>query len=396
LGRPVSEKLLHTEERVATFIDDQRFRSALPKECLRDSLSDCASQYEKEVLQLLQITLPRLAEGFSQQRRALFGFGPKANEETGTLLKVSSVVDAVKRRKLSKASVHNLNEERSVGFINYEIHKRGKQCWESASKKMIINKSMDLLEKVEPKQIRKLRRQAQEIKENKVQWQEKIKTHQKETYTDKEKCALKNDSTKYDLLEKSKKEIFPGPFTNEDEVKQYILLEENDETKNKRMYYEVRYARMICISLKQTAAVFRLKRNHKNLTIDEYTENLIAYLNNARCCRTITVEDLNNVMRGIMGRSTNLETPTEHEIPQRIPISQSQLDQANTLLPIPKYEIGEHIIAFLLDGNIAKWHLGVVEDFNGDSADLRTGRTCRDFFFFLFGSINLVSIDVNK
>jgi len=65
-------------------------------------------------------------------------------------------------------------------------------------------------------------------------------------------------------------------------------------------------ARISCMSLKPTASLFRLKRNHQNLTTEEYSENLISYLNNAPCCKTLTVEDLNNVMRGIMGRSINV------------------------------------------------------------------------------------------
>ena len=100
-----------------------------------------------------------------------------------------------------------MNEERSVGFIN-EIQIRGKQCLESASKKMVINKSMDLLEKAEPKEIRKLSKPAQEIKEIKIQWKEKIKAHQAEAYTEKEDSCLKEESTKYDLLEKLKKKYF--------------------------------------------------------------------------------------------------------------------------------------------------------------------------------------------
>ena len=43
---------------------------------------------------------------------------------------------------------------------------------------------------------------------------------------------------------------------------------------------------------------------NKNLTTEEYAKNLIAYLSDAHCCKTITVEDLNNVMRGIMSRSS--------------------------------------------------------------------------------------------
>ena len=69
---------------------------------------------------MLKIILPQIQDGFSEQRRAIFGFGLKATEQTGTLLKMTTVEEP-KRRKLSKSPVHNLNEERSVGFISYEI-----------------------------------------------------------------------------------------------------------------------------------------------------------------------------------------------------------------------------------------------------------------------------------
>ena len=95
LTKPISEQLLQTEQRLVNFVDDKPFKSTLPKECLRESVSNCASQYKKEVLQLLEILLPCLAEGFSEQRGALFGFGPKVQDDTGTLLKISSVTDEV-------------------------------------------------------------------------------------------------------------------------------------------------------------------------------------------------------------------------------------------------------------------------------------------------------------
>ena len=135
LADNVSEKLLQT------VIDDKRFKSTFPKECLRECVSSCASEYKKEVFQLLEIILPHLATGFSEQRGALFNFGPKANENTGTLLKIFSVTDEAKQRKLNRAAIHNLNEERSVGFIKCKIHIWGKQCLESASKKLSSTKA---------------------------------------------------------------------------------------------------------------------------------------------------------------------------------------------------------------------------------------------------------------
>ena len=92
--------------------------------------------YTKEVKKLLIIILQRLADGFSEQRGALFRFGPKANEDTKTLLKVSTV-KGQKKQKLQQLPIHNLNEERSVGFVNYEIQIRGKRHLSSVSTKMV-------------------------------------------------------------------------------------------------------------------------------------------------------------------------------------------------------------------------------------------------------------------
>ena len=51
--------------------------------------------------------------------------------------------------KLDKVPVHNLGEERRIGFVNYELHIRG-QNFECVSQKLIImNKSSDMLQKIE-------------------------------------------------------------------------------------------------------------------------------------------------------------------------------------------------------------------------------------------------------
>ena len=60
-------------------------------------------EYSEEIQQLLDIALPRLANGFSTQRGSLFGFGPEADDDTGTLLKICSVDDEQERMKLNKS-----------------------------------------------------------------------------------------------------------------------------------------------------------------------------------------------------------------------------------------------------------------------------------------------------
>ena len=364
LKTPTLELLLQTDKRVANFVDDERFKSVLPKDCLRLSVEQCASQYKKEILRLLGIILPRFADGFSEQRGAIFGFGPKADDQTGTLLKVSCI-DDIKRKKLEKAPTHNLNEERSVGFINYELQIRGKANLESASKKMVLNKSMDYLENAEPNEIRKFRKPAQEIKKLKLEWKEKLKEHAKELYSEKEKSCLKDESDKFDILEVLKKEECKGPFTTCEEIDRYLALDIDDTQRNKRLYNEVKYARLTSMSLKPSAPVFRLKRDHKNLSTDDYAANLKSYLNAARCCTTITIDDLNNVMCGIIGRSegnnndANSETQTSDEIPHTAAV-----------LNESQYQLGEHVIAFWVEGNETKWYLGTVEKVVDDVSDV--------------------------
>ena len=177
-----------------------------------------------------------MAAGFSEQQGALFGFGPKAHENTGTLLKISSATDEAKRRKLNRAATHNLKEGEKCEFHQLQDTYTGKQCLESASKKMIINKSIDLLETSEPVEIKKFRKPSKQIKDIKMQRKEKIKAHQDKMHSDKEKSCLKEESTKYDLLGTLKKEDISGPFTCEDEIKIYLLHQVDDAIKNNCMH----------------------------------------------------------------------------------------------------------------------------------------------------------------
>ena len=133
-----------------------------------------------------------------------------------------------------------------------------------------------------------------------------------------------------------------------------------DDVKNKRLYNEVRYARITCMSLKGTAAVFRLKRNHRNLSTEEYAENLISFLSNARLCKTITMANLTNIMHGIIGKSgIEAPTPVLRDEPEEEAANQTSLSSPDR--SHIQYQCGEHVIAFWLEGNTAKWYLGVVE-----------------------------------
>ena len=70
----------------------------------------------------------------------------------------------------------------------------------------------------------------------------------------------------------------------------------SDEEVNKRMYDEVKNARMISTSLKSTNALFRFKKSDKNLSTEEYVDDLNTHIYNTRSCENVTIEDLRNII----------------------------------------------------------------------------------------------------
>ena len=337
--------MLNTEQQIFNFVEKKLFLKSLPKECMLTRIEACMQEYKKENINILNVLLPMLAEGFSMQRGALFGFGPKANESTGTLLKISAASEAEKQ-KLNKAPIHNLNEERSVGFITHEVSIRGPDQLEPASKKMILNKSIDLLEKTldKPKTFLSFKKASESINEIKLKWTEKLKSFQADGYSKQECLNLRKESEQLELLEFLKLQEFPGPFTKPTEVKEFMQSDLRPEEKQKRLKKEVKYARMSCTTMKETHSVFRLK-NYLDLDAEEYADNLISYLDNARSVRSITLNDLNNVLHGLA-----------NTIPLVNPDSQNK----------DGFVIGEYVAAFWLEGATYKWHLGVVENIHSD------------------------------
>ena len=99
-------------------------------------------------------------------------------------------------KELEKTTVHNLAEERSVGSTNNELKVRGKRHLESVSRKLVLNKSFDLIEIKDPKDFNKFRKPAQEISVLKGEWKEKIKAME-EAISDKETINMHIESIKY-------------------------------------------------------------------------------------------------------------------------------------------------------------------------------------------------------
>ena len=83
------------------------------------------------------IWLTKFQQGFDSQKGSIFGFRSTQNENIGSVLKISDVVDM---SSLSKAPIQNSSGERGVGLLTYEINIRGNAHFRTGSQKIVINK----------------------------------------------------------------------------------------------------------------------------------------------------------------------------------------------------------------------------------------------------------------
>ena len=162
-----------TINKVFFFANSTHFKDGLPNPDLSNHVMEVAHIYSHEVTQLLTLLLKKFAQCFEYQKRAIFGFGKSKDDDTGTVFKICNLTED-ELEVLEKAEIHNLGEERNVGFLNYKLDIRGKQHFETASRKMVLNKSMDLITQ-SGEGYKKFRKAATEIKEIKLNWNERIK-----------------------------------------------------------------------------------------------------------------------------------------------------------------------------------------------------------------------------
>ena len=101
------EHLLKSEQ-VFQFVSPDIFKDSSYKEHLLQTLFSYCDQYKDEVVKIIRICLRKFKKGFEKQTGAIFGFGATANDDTGTVLKISTLED---RPILSNTPIHNLAEE---------------------------------------------------------------------------------------------------------------------------------------------------------------------------------------------------------------------------------------------------------------------------------------------
>ena len=362
-----------TTEKIVTFISNEIFERSCPEECVLEYLGGCINSYPIEIEKLMTIILPKFAYGFDYQRGAIFGFGPSAElEPRGGVMRIKDVDEDTLKTLDDNVPVHNLAQERNVGCVNYGLSISGKDNLQTVSRRHVIKSAMNLIEKHPPSSFRKFKHQATEIKKLTAQFNEKMALLQEEGYDKSVLLNAKRESNKLKDLTTLKRKEPQGPFSSVKDVRDYLLLPMDDKERNERLYIEVRYARMTSSTLKETAAVFRLKRNGKNLPTAEYADNLVKYFDDTESVGTLSMDDLNFVLSKMIDNGND-------EAEQLLEIQQGMLSQgkatSDKIVEAPQIEregfkvsVDDPIAAVWLadDSNEYEWHLGFVDRIIGN------------------------------
>jgi len=235
--------------------------------------------------------LPKLADGFQRQKGDIFGFG-LSDEESDIAL---SGMDS---EKLESAPIHNLDSERAVGFISYELKHRGAKNLKCASTVQVKAKSQDLIESQSSGSFREYGNIAKfTIPAIMKAWDEQQKRLQQQGLSDKEIANLALDKRRNNDLNELKKH--GGPFTKDSDVDELLKSNMTEDEKQKRLYLEIRYARDTALSVPKQSDMFRLLKDRKKLASSVYGANLKAYLSNLSCKADVTMTDLNSVLDGM-------------------------------------------------------------------------------------------------
>ena len=212
--------------------------------------------------------MTQFAEGWQRQRGNVFSFGN--HEETELTL------SAMDQEKLKTAPINNLDAERSVGSVNYELKIRGAKNLKTVSSSHVIGKSLSLTAgKSVDKKFRDMER-SRVFPAIVAAWEEKQDRLNKEGLGVKEQQNIAVDQRRNSDLLKIKEK--GGPFGTSEEVKAFMSSDFAEAEKVERLYLEVRYARDSCVSFPKNSEIFRLKRAYKKLDANTYADNLIIFL----------------------------------------------------------------------------------------------------------------------
>ena len=288
------EDLLDFSRPAFKFISLRRFNSCKWDKNIIASLEQAISVNRTEVIKVLKLMLPQLAIGWHRQRADVFGFGDYDKSSPRLLLSKDISV-------LNQAPVSNMDGERQVGRINYELSIRGGRELATASSSIVKSQSFDLIETKDLSSFTEFRKLSSKVNTLVEAWKADQENVDDEKLSKKEKDNLNVDVRRNKDLAVLKK--VGGPFTSSDEVRKFVDDTDIEESeKINRLKTEVRYNRDTSLSLPRSSDIFRMKRDNKPLPCEEYATNLSIYLEKIQCNTSVTMQDFVDVLEKMISK----------------------------------------------------------------------------------------------
>ena len=283
------ENLLTLSRPAFSFISEERFQQVLyPKDLLKPAEAVLDS-HKQDACRVLKMLLARIATGWLRQRGDVFQFGPDADPMAPSRL------DKMDKGKLAGAPINNLDPERSVGTVNYGLKMRGSEKLEAVSRAHVKARGAALIDGVQmDASYKKLVKKDGELPQILEAWSRKQRELKEEGLGEKEATNISVDRQRNADLASLR--ALGGPFTDVEEVEAYMAHDISDSEKNSRLYLEIRHARSCCLIYPKAASIFRLKRNFRNLTTEEYARNLCVYLAKITCRADVNISDFSEAL----------------------------------------------------------------------------------------------------
>ena len=285
------EQLIDITKPAFKFVDQKRFDSLKWNKEILTSLSAHITANKENVLKILNLLLPVLADGFFVQRGNVFGFGDF--DPTSEKLVTNHDIAILKQ-----APINNLDAERSVGSINYELDRRGPKQLSAAGSAHVKAKSVDLVELHPVDEFKQFGKKAKRVNSLVTEWSAEQAKLEESGLSRMEVSRVSAEKRKLSDLEKLVAQ--GGPFTRSKQVDDFLKRKRlSDKDKQDRLYLEVRYARDTTLSLPKSSDLFRLRESYQALPTKKLAKNLKVYLDKASSNASVTWADFDAAVSAI-------------------------------------------------------------------------------------------------
>jgi hypothetical protein len=207
---------------------------------------EVAEEHAEDVVMLVNHTLPELAITLARQRRDY-------DLDTSSFPAQYPVQEQA--RNIDNTPTNNMDMEWLMGLTDQRLKKL--QSLSAASRSIILRKTRALRESREKSNFRSFRQQVEDKREKEVEWNAKMAEKMKDETMKKQETALGQERKRLLSLENLKK--VKGPFTNSEEVEEFLNSELPEKEKQARMKKELQFARYSSTTLTRGDNLFKIQ-----------------------------------------------------------------------------------------------------------------------------------------